>query len=71
MTAKDTQVGGNHYSEMKIQPIAFIQANSIGFIEGNIIKYICRYEKKNGIQDLKKARHYLDLLIESKETADE
>ena len=58
------QVGGNHYSEMKIQPVEFIVANGLGFLEGNVIKYICRYKSKNGLQDLEKARHYLDMLID-------
>jgi hypothetical protein len=62
--ATETQIGGNHYHELKIQPIEFIQKNKIGFIEGNIIKYICRYKNKNGKQDLEKIKHYVDLLIE-------
>lgn len=61
---KSTQVGGDHYSKMKIQPIDFITANGIGYIEGNIIKYVCRYKSKNGVEDLKKAQHYLQMLIE-------
>ena len=52
-----------HY-DMKIQPVDFIVANNISFIEGNIIKYICRYKEKGGIGDLNKARHYLDMLIQ-------
>lgn len=62
--ASDTQVGGKHYSKYKIQPIEFIQANNVPFIEGNIIKYIMRHKEKNGIEDLKKAKHYIDLLIQ-------
>ena len=58
------QVGGTHYAKMSIEPIVFIQANSIPFVEGNIIKYICRYKEKNGMEDLKKARDYLDILIQ-------
>lgn len=65
------QVGGNHYKDLKIQPTEFIHANNIPFIEGNIIKYVIRHRSKNGIEDLKKAKHYIDLLInfeyESKE----
>lgn len=64
---KSTQVGGDHYSKMKIQPIDFISANGIGYIEGNIIKYVCRYKSKNGVEDLKKAQHYLQMLIEQEE----
>lgn len=58
------QVGGDHYAIMKIQPIEFILANELGFCEGNVIKYLCRYKRKNGLEDLKKARQYLDFLIE-------
>lgn len=61
--ATSTQIGGNHYKNYKIQPTEFIHANNIPFIEGNIIKYIVRHRSKNGIEDLKKARHYIDLLI--------
>lgn len=64
---KSTQVGGDHYSKMKIQPIDFITANGIGYIEGNIIKYVCRYKSKNGVEDLKKAQHYLQMLIEQED----
>jgi hypothetical protein len=60
---QNKQVGGNHYDKMYIQPIEFIQANDIPFIEGNIIKYVCRWRNKGGVEDLKKAKHYLDILI--------
>jgi hypothetical protein len=60
---QNKQVGGNHYDRMKIQPITFIVDNDIPFIEGNIIKYVCRWKDKGGIEDLKKAKHYLDILI--------
>lgn len=63
-TALDTQVGGEHYKEYKIQPVEFIHANNIGFLEGNVIKYVMRHRSKNKRQDLEKARHYLDLLIQ-------
>jgi hypothetical protein len=62
--ALDTQVGGSHYQDMAIQPIEFIQANRLFFCEGNVVKYVVRWRTKNGLEDLKKARHYLDLLIE-------
>lgn len=65
MSAFDSQVGGNHYKSFKIQPIEFIHINGLGYIAGNIIKYVCRYKIKNGIEDLRKARHYIDMLIES------
>lgn len=58
-----TQIGGDHY-KLPIQPIDFIVKNSIPFREANIIKYVVRYKEKNGIEDLKKARHYLDMIIE-------
>jgi hypothetical protein len=64
MKATDHQEGGGHYKDLNIQPIDFIHANQIPFIEGNVIKYICRHRSKNGIQDLKKAKHYIDILIE-------
>ena len=59
-----TQVGGSHYKDLKIQPIEFIHVNNIPFCEANAIKYLCRWRNKNGIEDLKKAKHYIDLLIE-------
>ena len=61
--ATDTQVGGNHY-QLPIQPIEYIHKNNLGFIEGNIIKYVSRHRAKNGKEDLLKAKHYIDLLIE-------
>jgi hypothetical protein len=63
-SALDTQVGGDHYRNMVIQPVEFNHRNGIGFVEGNVIKYVSRWRTKNGIEDLKKARHFLDLLIE-------
>lgn len=59
----EKQVGGNHY-DMPIQPVEFIERNGLGFCVGNCIKYLCRYQKKNGKQDLEKAKHYIDLLIQ-------
>lgn len=53
-----------HYSRFKIQPLDFIAENSLDFLQGNIIKYVCRYDAKNGLEDLQKARVYLDRLIE-------
>lgn len=66
-TARDYQVGGTHYRDMAIQPFEYIYANSIGFAEGCIIKYVSRWRSKNGIEDLRKARHFLDLLIDAEE----
>jgi hypothetical protein len=59
----ETQVGGSHYKQMKIQPIEYIYANNIGYLEGNVIKYVSRWKDKGGVADLEKARHYLDILI--------
>ena len=64
MSALDTQVAGSHYKTMAIQPVEFITRNKIPYIEANVIKYVCRYRNKNGLQDLHKAQHYLDMLIE-------
>lgn len=63
-TALNTQVGGSHYKDMVIQPVEFIERNNLGFCVGNVIKYVCRYKSKNGIEDLKKAKHYLEILID-------
>lgn len=59
----NTQVGGNHYKDLKIQPVEYIHANNIGYMEGNVIKYVSRWRAKNGIKDLEKAKHYIELLI--------
>ncbi len=64
MSALQQQPGGNHYKKFKIQPVEFIHKNEIPYIEGNIIKYICRWRDKNGVEDLMKAEHYINLLIE-------
>lgn len=65
--ANDTQVGGTHYKEQKLQPWDAIAAWDCGFLDGNVIKYVVRYRSKGGVEDLKKARHYLDKLIELEE----
>jgi len=59
----DQQIGGSHYKDFKIQPIEFIIANNLDFIQGNVVKYICRYKHKGGLQDLIKIKHYLDIII--------
>lgn len=64
MTSLDKQIGGNHYKDFEIQPIEFIHKNNLGFEIGNVIKYVCRYKLKGEIQDLEKAKHYIELLIE-------
>lgn len=64
MSAKDKQVGGSHYKNLKIQPVEYIMANGLNYCEGNVIKYVTRYKQKGGIIDLEKAKHYIDLLIQ-------
>ena len=64
MRALDEQAGGNHYKDMAIQPVEYIHANGMSYMQGNVIKYITRYKAKNGLQDLIKAKHYIDLMIE-------
>ena len=62
--ALDQQVAGTHYKSMKIQPIEYIHANSLGYCEANVVKYISRWRDKGGKADLEKIKHYVDLLIE-------
>lgn len=62
--ANTSQVGGTHYQKT-IQPWDYIVANNMGYLEGNIVKYITRYKDKNGLEDLMKAHHYLAKLIET------
>lgn len=64
MSALDEQVGGEHYKNLAIQPVEFIHTNGIGYVEGCVIKYVTRWRSKGGLDDLLKARHYLDVLIE-------
>lgn len=67
MAALDTQEGGNHYKDKAIQPVEYIMANNIGFMEGSVIKYVTRWKDKGGVGDLRKAKHFLELLIEAQE----
>ena len=69
MKSYKKQVGGSHYKKYKIQPVEFIIKNNIGFVEGNIIKYILRFKEKGGVQDLEKAKHYIELLIDSSKSS--
>ena len=62
--ANTKQVGGNHYKDQAIQPWDYIAANQLGYLEGNIVKYVSLWQIKGGLEDLKKAKHYLDKLIE-------
>jgi len=59
-----SQVDGNHYTSMKIQPAEFINENNLQFAEGNAIKYICRHQKKGKRKDIEKAIHYLEMILE-------
>lgn len=64
--ATNKQVGGSHY-QLPIQPIEYILANGLGYCEANVVKYVSRWRNKGGVQDLKKAIHYLEMLIEQEE----
>ena len=64
MSAYKKQIGGKHYLKYKIQPSEFINDNKLLFAEGNAIKYICRHAHKGGKEDLEKAKHYIDMIIE-------
>lgn len=63
----DTQVGGNHYKNLAIQPVEYIFKNNLGYFEGCVIKYVTRWKDKGGVQDLEKAKHFLELLIDQQE----
>ena len=62
--ALDRQEGGSHYKDLAIQPDEFIEKNGIPYLEGNVIKYVTRHASKGGREDLEKARHYIDLILE-------
>ena len=63
--ANDTQVAGNHYKQFQIEPWDAIIDWNLGYLDGNAVKYLSRWRHKNGIEDLKKARHYIDKLLET------
>lgn len=69
--ALNTQIGGEHYKKLKIEPVQYIMANNIGFCEGSAIKYLTRWKEKGGVEDLYKARHFIDILIDIEEAMDE
>ena len=60
---QDKQIGGSHYKFFPIQPYEFISKNGLTFFQGNVVKYVCRYLNKNGVEDLEKIKHYCDLEI--------
>lgn len=63
-SAHETQIGGDHYKKLAIQPYEYAMANKLDLLQGNIVKYVTRFRDKGGIQDLEKAKHSLELLIE-------
>jgi len=63
-TALNTQVGGSHYKKFAIQPAEFIEKNGLSFLAGCVVKRMCRWQDKDGLRDLEKAKHEIDLLIE-------
>lgn len=63
-TANDIQVAGTHYKSKAIQPWDYIISNELGYLEGNVVKYVSRWKDKGGVDDLRKAQHYLAKLIE-------
>ena len=66
-SANQIQIAGTHYKSKTIQPWDYIVANNLGYLEGNIVKYVSRWKDKGGVDDLKKAQHYLAKLIETQE----
>lgn len=70
-SALQDQISGTHYKKLKIQPVEYCHANKIPFLEGCIIKYVTRWKDKGGIEDLKKAKHFIDILIELETREDE
>lgn len=64
MSALTNQQGGTHYKNLPIQPVEYIYKNKLDYLQGNVIKYVTRFRDKNGKQDLEKAKHYIDLLME-------
>lgn len=70
-STKEHQVGGDHYKNFAIQPIEFIMANNVSFCVGSVIKYVMRYKEKNGVEDLKKARQYINFLIEEEQKVED
>jgi len=62
--SKDIQIGGTHYKDLSIQPIDYILGNQLGYCEANVVKYVSRWQSKGGIDDLRKAKHYIDFLID-------
>ncbi len=67
MTKDGDKISPGHYNKFKIAPFDFIHKNGLGFAEGNVVKYVCRWREKNGVEDLEKAIRYIELLIKAEE----
>ena len=63
ITPQERQIGGSHYKNFRIQPYEFISKNNLSFFQGGVVKYVCRYLKKDKIKDLEKIIHYCELEI--------
>lgn len=63
-SALDVQVGGGHYKSLVIQPVEYCHKNRLTICESNVVKYVTRHKSKNGLEDLRKARHFLELLAQ-------
>jgi hypothetical protein len=61
------QVGGDHYKNLVIQPVEYITANNLSYLQGSVIKYVTRYQDKNGVEDLQKAIHFIKMMIQEEE----
>ena len=61
------QVGGDHYKNLVIQPVEYITANNLSYLQGSVIKYVTRYQNKNGVEDLQKAIHFVKMMIQEEE----
>lgn len=64
MSATEQQVGGDHYAKLAIQPVDFIMANELDFLAANVVKYVVRHKAKNGAQDVRKAIHYCQMILQ-------
>jgi hypothetical protein len=69
MSANNVQIGGTHYQNKSIQPWDYIVSNGLGYLEGCVVKYVSRHSEKGGVEDLRKAQHYLEKLIEISTTS--
>ena len=64
MKSLKEQIGGDHYSKLAIQPAVYAQRNKLSYLQGNAIKYICRHKHKGKEEDIKKAIHYLNMILD-------